>query len=64
MPPETGPKIDFFRNVKRNLNEIEAQKKSEFELPTNRQRNFSQKLNKSKRRKRERKKKEKEKEIT
>ena len=46
LPPEMGPKIDFYhprwaqklifhmRTVKRNRNEIEAQKKSDFEHPT------------------------------
>ena len=34
-PPEMGPKIDFhIRTVKRNRNEIEARKKSDFEHPT------------------------------
>ena len=34
VPPETGRKMIFFRTVKRNHNEIEAQKKSDFEHPT------------------------------
>ena len=35
VPPEMGPKIDFSqRTVKRNRNEIEAQKKSDFEHTT------------------------------
>ena len=35
VPPEMGPKIVFYiRTVKRNRNEIEAQKKSDFEHPT------------------------------
>ena len=34
VPPEMGRKIDFLRNVQRNRNEIESQKKSDFVHPT------------------------------